>query len=881
MGGYAALNDMKREDPVKPSGPTKPRRARHISLLHLKDQQAKAAGLEPPSPSALWARTQSVSHAGFGAQQALSPSYTALLLALIVLVNANDQVLKELSKSSPSQTDFPYQVSSVVLLASLISVLGGISIVSMVHGPIAAVRQCLDPRQLRPCCLPSILFTYANVLRFSALRFIPADALAAMEPIFGLAFSALGAWAIKGRAFKRCQVVALLVALVALCAFFTLGGSDYDRQEATFSPKGASDGSRLKRKHIGLGWLCALGSAVLGTCAGLTSEWFLKEGDSSKRQGSQDPCGTTFIVQKVQLEVPALFAALVSSVLLEPWLDSSFSVSQPASFGLTDGSLLRGWDTWTLVVLLAMVARSWLASSVVKHLDTLCYSLAQVFAMLLTFIELEIMALARVSGIQETQVLQAQRLGVYAAMAVVFLSIGAFSWFDSAINKKIGARKVSMVAELGEPLLPRHNAGPRRKKRWTCPAFSYIASVLSWFRQHSMSLLLMAGYVSADTGKMLLVCWANNYRKAESFLPSSLLLVQLLISAAIAFGMAVMQVGAPGLTAAVHPLNIARCMPVAAFFFLSKACTVSALGHVDAGTVKLSTQLILPCTALLSTILIAGRRYSREQWVSIITICFGTLAFHGVQIEAEAANAGSKQQAADRWEARLVGLVLCGIVVLANSVGSVVGERFLHAFKDTPLACLKAQLVLAELVVVVAVLSGWEAPQRGGGWFVGWDWRVLICAIGWVPATWMSTLITARFSTVVKNLVQCFSTVTTYFLSLIHSERDHYPCETLLALVVMMSVWTFSLQSVGTKDSQKGSESEGTPSDSEAPKQQQRHIQPRPSISWSRRRFENGRRSLPRADSSLELACCQMDGGSSPDVNRRIFFQDWVRSVTD
>jgi len=321
------------------------------------------------------------------------------------------------------------------------------------------------------------------------------------------------------------------------------------------------------------------------------------------------------------------------------------------------------------------------------------------------------------------------------------------------------------------------------------------ATILSWVFQYGCSLFLIAVYVAADTGKMLLVGWANQGRPVgKTFLPSSLLLVQLLVSLALALGLTIGQSGWRGLVLATQPGSVAFCIPVAAFFFCSKMCTVAALGYVDAGTVKLSTQLILPCTASLSVWLLPGRGYSRDQWTSIFTICVGTLAFHAVQLEADAATADSTEQLALRREVQWTGLSLCGIVIITNSLGSVVGERFLKGYKDVPLVCLKAQLVIAEIFVVLPVLSGLEAPR--GNWFIGWDWRVLVCALGWVPATWMSTIITARFSTVIKNVVQCVSTLVTYFLALMGpAARAHSPPATLLAFVVILSVFTFTLQS--------------------------------------------------------------------------------------
>jgi len=339
-------------------------------------------------------------------------------------------------------------------------------------------------------------------------------------------------------------------------------------------------------------------------------------------------------------------------------------------------------------------------------------------------------------------------------------------------------------AETAEPLLGR--------REWTVGR-----AALAMVRKRAFQALLLILYVAADAGKMFLVVWANSGRDGEeAFHPSSVLLVQLLVSALIALGIGQLQVGCRAVCAAIHPLNVARCSPVSALFFLSKISTIAALTYVDAGTVKLSTQLILPCTAVLSVWFVRGSAYSTDQWVSILTICLGTLAFHAVQMEAEGqALQLSEGDLADHRERWVQGLCLCGVVVLANSLGSVVGEGFLKGGKGQPLACLKAQLVLAELCVISLWLVCYESPRSQRGWFAGWDWRVLVCALGWVPSTWMSTIITARFSTVVKNVMQCVSTLLTYFLSLMGPDgKPHNGASTLVAFVVILTIGTLSLQ---------------------------------------------------------------------------------------
>jgi len=330
-------------------------------------------------------------------------------------------------------------------------------------------------------------------------------------------------------------------------------------------------------------------------------------------------------------------------------------------------------------------------------------------------------------------------------------------------------------------------------------------------QRRSMDVALLIAYVVADVGKLLMVGWANHGRsREESFNPSSLLLVQLSVSALIALGVSFASAGVSGIRIAMNFGRVLHCIPMAFLFYVSKVCTMTALGYVDAGTVKLSTELILPSTACLSVWMIPGCSYNRQQWISILTICMATLAFSAVQLEADVEDVAGRVDltCAARHRAKIIGMSLCGAVVMANSIGSVVGERYLKRATDVPLACLKAQLNFAELLLVMFILmtpwsSGPHTKHPGAldmerrGTFAGWDARVLICALSWVPATWMSTIVTAKFSTVVKNVAQCVSTLVTYFVVLLDptNSKRHSPSSTFLAFVIVLSVGTFSLQS--------------------------------------------------------------------------------------
>ncbi|CAK0804405.1 unnamed protein product [Prorocentrum cordatum] len=369
------------------------------------------------------------------------PGALAAMLAVLVLVNANDQIFKELSRS---QGRFPYQVSSVILVASFLSVAGGLAACCAVHGVRAGLQQCLQVEQLRRCCIPSVLFTYAVLLRFAAVRFLGAGVLNVTEPVFGLGLSAVAAQLLKGGALRLRQVWALLCALLGLLWFLTLRGPGGPPAAPALVPAAGAgcDGGRASAacaphaplgSPLALGWLCMLGSAALGTAAGLAAERLLKQGGPAGR--------VSFLVRKTQLEVPAFFAALVSSLVLEPMVDAG--AFQPVSVRPLS-VLLRGWDRRTLLVLGAVLARSWLAAGIVKYLDTLRYSLTQVCGMLLTFFVLE--AFASQGDLLGNL---RRRPGAYSAVLVVAASIGAFASASAAPRPKASA--------------PPHRAwGPRR-----------------------------------------------------------------------------------------------------------------------------------------------------------------------------------------------------------------------------------------------------------------------------------------------------------------------------------------------------------------------------------------------------------------------------------
>lgn len=93
-----------------------------------------------------------------------------------------------------------------------------------------------------------------------------------------------------------------------------------------------------------------------------------------------------------------------------------------------------------------------------------------------------------------------------------------------------------------------------------------------------------------------------------------------------------------------------------------------------------------------------------------------------------------------------------------------------------------------------AIHSPWHR-----GFFAGWDRRVLICAIVWIPAGWTATTLVKRCSNLLKTISQCTSSVLTYIfsmfpLTLVGPPLTPEPLSSpviLLAISVLLSALTF------------------------------------------------------------------------------------------
>jgi len=335
---------------------------------------------------------------------------------------------------------------------------------------------------------------------------------------------------------------------------------------------------------------------------------------------------------------------------------------------------------------------------------------------------------------------------------------------------------------------------------------------------------LVLSFVLLDATKPILVTWAHqNKAPEERFINGTFVLVQtslsLLVGLAIAAGPRV--VICPDFTPKwqLHPEwreRIRRCldwssvwkqMPVAFCLCVSKLFLVMALERLDAGTVRVFGQASLPLVGV-SAALFFSRRYTAQQWSSLAGITIALVAFYHVKAEVHLKHGALASPHGRRIEAVGVFMILTSIGF--NCLGALLVEKFLKGHRGRTHE-QKAHLLLGEIAVnaiIVAVmpqlfrdpvLRAIHSPWQRG-LFAGWDRRVLICAIVWIPAGWTATMLVKRCSNLVKTVSQCTSSVLTYVFSmfpvtLVGPPLTPEPLSSpvvLLAIAVLLSALTFA-----------------------------------------------------------------------------------------
>lgn len=355
------------------------------------------------------------------------------LLALLVSLNANDVLLKAYSQRLALDAGRrPYSISSVMLLTNAASVLTANLMAAALPPDITAsnmsrldvVKQCWLLKRILLMTVPAAFFSVSTAMKFLALCFISAADVLAVDQC-GLLLCALVGWAFMGKQYSFFQWLSLLGVSVSVYWYGLAKGRCEQSQRwaaappVAVAPPTAGDDARL------CGLLLMMGSALMSCFGGLVGEILLKQSSS-----------TPFFVSKAHLDVGGTVSALIACLLLEPAFRGSCSLLERGLFG--------GWDCWTAGVAAISLCKSWVSGMVVRVLDNLAFSLAGTTAMLLVYLEQQLLPAGSLHEEFDKDVF----------LAVLSLATAVAS-FAVASQRAAGARKRLPRLPLQVPLLER------------------------------------------------------------------------------------------------------------------------------------------------------------------------------------------------------------------------------------------------------------------------------------------------------------------------------------------------------------------------------------------------------------------------------------------
>lgn len=294
-----------------------------------------------------------------------------------------------------------YSPSSVMLVSNVISVLLGNGLCIIKE---RTQEGCLDTsynrlknlhrfwagRQLVQMSLPAVLFTLSGTLKFIALGLVPPDVVTILEQSTVLLCAMMG-WALLGKSYSALQVAMLIQVTCGVMWY-----QNAEQQSIASSPRGTAE----LLSHYRLGLALMFGSVVMVTAGGLSCEKLLKA--STDRP---------FFVQKAQMEFSMAMASLFYCFVLQPRLQDS----NP----MLEHGLFHGWNGWTVLVLVLHTSKSWLATTTVRVLDNLTYTLAGNVAMLLVYAERLLLL--------DSSPREGFRPSVFASLCCTALGVGGFA----------------------------------------------------------------------------------------------------------------------------------------------------------------------------------------------------------------------------------------------------------------------------------------------------------------------------------------------------------------------------------------------------------------------------------------------------------------------
>eukprot|EP00930_Biecheleria_cincta_P072796 TRINITY_DN60138_c0_g1_i1.p1 TRINITY_DN60138_c0_g1~~TRINITY_DN60138_c0_g1_i1.p1 ORF type:complete len:907 (+),score=106.48 TRINITY_DN60138_c0_g1_i1:25-2721(+) len=647
---------------------------------------------------------------------------------------------------------------------------------AMTRDGMAGLRKCLDARRAVKVLPIAGAFCLAQIFSLQALRTFDAGSLKVMAQV-NLPITALLSWAVLRRVYSCKQWLSIALLLVSTMAFLQVRMLFFERPRYS---DGAGEGATTPNKFVGM--LYFLLGISTSCAASIFAERFLKARYE-----------VPFYIQKTNL----MFGELLSACIC-------FWVATGKQAHLSDGvDELCSWKQrevlQQLPVILVWLVHGWMAGLLVKRCSALMKNVSHILSALVTYFSPLIYASGAVHlwPVTLSALLVLIAVLVFAAAPV---PPGELKRHKKASPPRTASKLHRSTSELSlktmkahrttsEAPLPsesQHLLGQRETKLMASASLPAQTIVARQSSIHTVWFLVLC-FIVLDALKPLLVSWAHQARGQGSFIQGTFVLVQTMISLIVGLGIAVRpSISLSQMRLSVHPLcwsRLRRCldlkavsrqMPVSVCLCLSKLMLVYALTRMDAGTVRVFGQAALPLIAV-STALFFRRRYTLQQWCSLVAISLALVTFYYVKAEVHSQAVAQSSQTPRKIE--LVGILLILGAICFNSLGALLVEKFLKTssgrLHEQKVQLLVGQIFLNAVIVFCGPFFVLDQEIREAhsiwhrGFFVGWDTRVFICALVWIPAGWTATMLVKRCSNLLKTVAQSSSSVLTYVFSVV------------------------------------------------------------------------------------------------------------------
>ncbi|CAK9033068.1 unnamed protein product [Durusdinium trenchii] len=690
---------------------------------------------------------------------------------------------------------------------NMLSVILGLCLGFLLEGR-SGLRRCLQLQRNYWMLPVAACFCAAQMAMLEALRTFNAGSLKIMAQV-NLPTTAVLSRVLLGRRYTTQQWAAIALVAAAVAAFAQV-------RLLYFRPPYWSREGHFLRPNLGV--LSLLSSIFLSCSASILAERCLTRGDR-----------VAFYIQKTNIMLGELLTSFLLTAIYLHSLADSQGVMENCSFDQVA-------DYRNILVVVVWTLHGWMAGLLVKE----CSAFAKNVGHMLSASAMYFFPIFFITGPVNNGPVTACALLVLIAILVWALAPSRQRAEESRLHHGVQYESPAS-GPLQRPFLRKVQS----MEQVTAMKAALEAS-LEGDGFHYMGVLVIS-FIILDATKPFFVSWAHaNKAPEEAFNNITLVLVQTSLSVAVGLLVAMRpSISWSNLQVSLHsgwrsrvwncvdPVAVQRQLPVSFCLVMSKLCLIMALEKLDAGSVRVLCQSSLPLVGVAGALLFR-RRYSAMQWCSLAGVTVALGCFYYVKHQVTLRSKSSQHQVgahSQRPEMHFdfdtaAGSLLTLASIGFNCLGALLVEKFLKK-KNGYLYEQKTQLVCGEvffnIVLLVAMPFLFTDPEKQmfhsvwqRGFFTGWDLRVLICALVWIPSGWTATMLVKEASNVLKVVAQGAASVLTYVFSLTPLVPTHRsaarepvsPPVVVLALSVLFAALTFGLDSVHRKQGQQKSETD-------------------------------------------------------------------------